>query len=74
MPYYTQNKELAGSVVSKAKHALGLKAHKPANKGRCTKRYWIKTIRVVGELYGLGEKTMQIAIDWYRDYYRPPFV
>ena len=74
MPYYSHHKELAGSVVSKAKHALGLKEQKPINKGRCTKGYWIKTIRVVGGQYGLGEKTRQIAIDWYRDYYRPLLV
>ena len=69
MIFYYQGKELAGSVVSNAKHALGLKEQRPANKGRCTKEYWTKTVQVVGAHYRLSKKAMQIAIDWYRDYY-----
>ncbi|GAB4025218.1 hypothetical protein [Spirosoma koreense] len=68
MLFQHQGKELASSVVSNVKHALGLKEPKPGNKGQCSRKYWVITVHVVGTYYNVSEPIIQLAIDKYALY------
>ncbi len=70
MAFIHNNKELSPCILSKSRHALGLKAEKPTNKKRCSLPYWEQAVQAIGELNGVDTATIQAAKGRYAEYIR----
>jgi len=68
MAFMYQGKELSPCIVSKMKHALGLKLERPINKKRCCKQYWEQAAKAVGNQHGVANDTIAAAARSYANY------
>jgi len=53
--FNSEGKQISPSIITKVKHALGLKAVKPANQKTCSEHYWDQACEKVGEHYKVAQ-------------------
>jgi hypothetical protein len=68
MAFIHNGKELSPCIVSKARHALGLKPEKPTNKKYCPLPYWEQAVQAVGERQNVEPETIAAAKASYGNY------
>lgn len=67
-------REVSPSIVSKAKHALGLKKTVPLNDKLCSRELWNEVVEVIGEVMQCPNDVIEQAKQQYSYYMEPYFV
>jgi hypothetical protein len=68
MAFIHNGKELSPCIVSKARHALGLKPEMPTNKKYRPLPYWERVVQAVGERHNVEPTRIAAAKASYADY------
>ena len=70
MTFMHNGRELSPCIVSKTRHALGLKPNKPDNKKYCPLAYWEQAVQAVGERNNIDKAAIEAAKARYAEYVR----
>jgi hypothetical protein len=68
MSYNWEGYLLAPCIISKVKHALNVPNRYKGNNKKCSYKYWVKTVTLIGDEFGLSSQQRQKGNDKFKKY------
>lgn len=65
---FPNGKQISPCIISKVRHALGLKKIHPQNNKTCSTTYWNNVCRLIGNKMGVSQSQIENAIEDYNHY------